>query len=181
MTRLILSWAKTMSKKAEKFFATSDPTLCWDCANATKPWKCEWVARGEPVPGWEARRTTVNRAWQPFESCHVIRCPKLDLDAHCGGMIKRMPTIDKHRAKTRLDDKSMRALAEAIVERQAMDWMELDFGRFKTVTRYGARIKREDVVLFFNSEDCDNLLALFTDWRACNIRRWLGIQTLVKR
>lgn len=49
--------------------------LCWDCANVYGG--CEWSARFEPVPGWDAIPTTRTVGGKFVEKSFSVRaCPK---------------------------------------------------------------------------------------------------------
>lgn len=150
-----------------------DPTLCWDCANATRPWRCEWVSEFKPVEGWTAHGGIVSRRSSPFHSYHVIKCPKFQRDSYCGGLV-----AEDGNAKTHLDNNDVINLAEAIVERQIADWKELDFGLLSTYHRNGTYIKRKDVIAFFHSPWCAQLMQEFTAWTPAKLREWLKIPPL---
>lgn len=64
-------------KKATKgsAAATYQQQLCWDCANVYGG--CEWAARFEPVPGWDAIPTTRTVSGKFVEKSFSVRaCPK---------------------------------------------------------------------------------------------------------
>ena len=68
-------------------------TLCWDCANATRPDVCPWVERFEPVDGWEATKTRcMSNTDMPYESYHVSKCPLFKRDSFNGGKTHRTRT-----------------------------------------------------------------------------------------
>lgn len=62
-------------------------SLCWDCKLATDN-RCPWVDKGDPVPGWDAVKVRVNRAWKPYGSYMVNDCPMFKRDAWNGGTEK---------------------------------------------------------------------------------------------
>ena len=74
----ILSKAfKSREKKQKKVpkveFQSKQP--CWDCANACGG--CEWSARFEPVPGWDAIPTTRTVSGKFVDKSFSVRaCPK---------------------------------------------------------------------------------------------------------
>ena len=65
-----------------------EPTLCWDCANATDQEACPWVKDFTPVPGWDAEHTVKEDAWYPYESFIVRACPLFVRDGLHGGTKK---------------------------------------------------------------------------------------------
>ena len=74
---------------AKKVF---EPTLCWDCANATNGEVCPWANDFTPVPGWEAEKTYLMQdSLSPYESYHVKKCPLFCRDARGGGLKKLTP------------------------------------------------------------------------------------------
>lgn len=55
---------------------------CWSCANACGG--CEWSAKGEPIPGWEAEPRTIKyndpKGTRWVHSFSITRCPKYEHD-----------------------------------------------------------------------------------------------------
>ena len=149
-----------------------DPSLCWDCALSTRPWRCEWVARYEPVPGWEARKHHCGSKSDGYESRKVIACPKFVRDSFCGGLTD--DPINHKRIK--LDDTDVRTLAEAIIERAVEDWKELKRGELeKAYTSDGNTVKREELISFFYSKEFAVLLNSFTKFSPAQIRTFLDV------
>ena len=70
-----------MNKKGQT--SGHDPTLCWDCAFATKPLRCEWVADGTPVKGWVAKESLVSKRSYPYTSYHIIRSEERRVGKEC--------------------------------------------------------------------------------------------------
>ena len=63
----------------------SQPTLCWDCANATGG--CRWSKRLKPVEGWEIIPTRKSSSdGKAYTSCIVIKCPEFKQDAVGSGL-----------------------------------------------------------------------------------------------
>lgn len=150
-----------------------DPTLCWDCVLATKPWACPWVGRREPVKGWLARETVVNKKSSPFSSYHVLTCPKFKRDSHCGGLLPHEETPHKLSVD---DNDCMAILAEAIVERAVEDWIALQYGAIPKLSKVdGSCVKREEVIQFFHSYWCQQLLESFTEYTSENLRKYLKV------
>lgn len=54
--------------------------ICWDCANATRPDRCEWVEGFNPVPGWEAEPTAIKSTHSLIPTYHITACPKFVAD-----------------------------------------------------------------------------------------------------
>lgn len=150
-----------------------DPSLCWDCANATRPWRCPWVSKFQDVPGWVARKTTV-RGTPPYKSRKVNACPLFERDAYCGGL-----TVDVcNQRKAIIDESDTRWIAEAIVERAVEDWRELECGNKAAVySSDGKRVKRDEVVDFFHSKWCAVLLQSFTRYTPAQIRKFIGVES----
>lgn len=153
-----------------------DPTLCWDCALATRPWACPWVGKGNPVSGWMARETVVSKKSSPYASYHVLTCPKFKRDSHLGGMLDH----EEVRHKVKLDDGSdVENLAEAIVQRAVEDWIALHYGSIPKLSKVdGSCVKRDEVIKFFYSAWCRELLESFTEYTPENLRRYLKIPDL---
>lgn len=64
---------KKQKKVPKVEFQSKQP--CWDCANACGG--CEWSARFEPVPGWDAIPTTRTVSGKFVEKSFSVRaCPK---------------------------------------------------------------------------------------------------------
>lgn len=68
-----------MTKEQMRKRTIKQPTLCWDCANATDYRKCPW-AGGKPRDDWEATETSLD--WSDCEgrdhkitSYIVTSCP----------------------------------------------------------------------------------------------------------
>lgn len=162
-----------MNKKGQT--SGHDPTLCWDCAFATKPLRCEWVADGTPVNGWVAKESLVSKRSYPYTSYHIISCPKFRRDAYCGGLKKS----DRY-ASTKMDNADVQSLAEAIVEQQVLDWKTIDFGEMESYAHSGNYIKRSEIIQFFNSKWCAQLMSVFTSVTPEQVREKLGIPTLVE-
>lgn len=150
-----------------------DPTLCWDCANATRPWRCKWVGEFQPVDGWAAQKNLVSRRSAPYESYHVVKCPKFSRDSYCGGLAH-----GEDETKAHLDHNDVASLAEAIIEQQIQDWKDLEYGALDSYAYSGNYIKKKEVVAFFHSPWCAELLAAFTQWTPAQVRGWLKIPPL---
>ena len=67
-------------------FRHPQPTLCWDCANATG--KCSWSSDLKPVKGWTAVPTKKYVYGGYMESYLVSECPQFKRDAIGAGMKK---------------------------------------------------------------------------------------------
>ena len=80
------------------------PSLCWDCANATRPDVCPWVEDFTPVDGWDAEPTICHEhAEQPYESYRVRNCPLFERDAIRGGVKRCVLRGDaEHKAASEL-------------------------------------------------------------------------------
>lgn len=89
------------------------PTLCWDCANATKPDVCCWCADFKPVPGWDAEPTTKQDGFDAYESYLVKHCPLFVRDGERGGARKARwnsePLADSDIA-AKLDDEDIKII-----------------------------------------------------------------------
>ena len=150
-----------------------DPTLCWDCANATKPHVCPWVGKQEPVPGWKAKPHLVGRfRWNPFESYHVMACPLFEEDAYCGGTLE---DEEAHHSFPHIDDDDVRNLAEAIIERWIDDWELLERGKLRTVKMDSQYVHRDRVISFFYSCWFAELLASFSQHTPKWVRDNIGM------
>jgi hypothetical protein len=149
-----------------------DQSLCWDCALATQPWKCEWADRFEPVPGWEAEECYCGQNGSGYESYNVIACPKFKRDSYAGGLAKD-PMCRK---RIMLDDPGVRELSEAIIERAVDDWKELMCGKLaSTRTSDGKAVKRDELIRFFFSGEFASMLNSFSKYTPAQIRRFLDV------
>jgi hypothetical protein len=149
-----------------------EQSLCWDCALATQPWKCEWADRFEPVPGWEAEECYCGQNGSGYESYNVIACPKFKRDSYAGGLAKD-PMCRK---RIMLDDPGVRALSEAIIERAVDDWKELRNGELaSTRTSDGKAVKRKELIQFFFSGEFASMLNSFSKYTPAQIRRFLDV------
>lgn len=56
-----------------------EANICFDCQNAVPNAEtgrgCPWSERFEPVPGWTAELTTVNRNWNSSPTYAITDCP----------------------------------------------------------------------------------------------------------
>ncbi len=154
--------------------AAGEPTLCWDCKNAAKPWACEWVGSGKPVNGWWAKPTTMKgmRGMAPIESYHVVRCPKFKRGSFGGGLTR--DTFGKHEF-IKLDDKDTVNLAEAIIQSAVEDWQSLKFGELSVVNKAGKPVFKADVLEFFFSRWFERLLESFSAHTPQQIRSYIHI------
>jgi hypothetical protein len=149
-----------------------EQSLCWDCALATQPWKCEWADRFEPVPGWEAEKCYCGKKGYGYESYNVIACPKFKRDSYAGGLAKD-PMCRK---RIMLDDPGVRELSEAIIERAVDDWRELMCGKLaSTRTSDGKAVKRDELIRFFFSGEFASMLNSFSKYTPAQIRRFLDV------
>ena len=149
-----------------------DQSLCWDCALATQPWKCEWADRFEPVPGWEAEKCYCGQKGYGYESYDVIACPKFKRNSYAGGLAKD-PMCRKRIA---LDDSGAIALSEAIIERAVDDWKELRNGELeRTRASDGKAVKRDELIRFFFSGEFASMLNSFSQYTPAQIRRFLNV------
>lgn len=155
-----------------------DPSLCWDCANATRPWNCQWVRSGKPVNGWIARKTIVNKKWHPAESYHVLTCPKFVRDSQLGGM----ENDEEAKHKVELSGHCVDSIAEAIVQRAVEDWIALCYGDMSRRSHVdGYAVERREVLEFFYTDWCKELLESFTDYTPADLRRFLHMEEWGKR
>lgn len=161
-----------MSKKKSPI-QNHDPSLCWDCANATRPWRCPWVEDGTTIEGWRATPSLIGkRSGYPYRSYCVIACPKFIRDSYCGGIL----ADEEHNHKMpRIDNGDLRALAEAIVERAIIDWDTLDRGRLKSIKSDGQVIHLNKVLGFFFSDWFGELLGTFSQRTPEWVRQQIGI------
>ena len=155
-----------------------DPSLCWDCANATRPWRCCWVRDNRPYPGWLAKKTLVSKKSVPYESYHVLICPGFVRDSYLGGLM--CDTEANH--KVTIDDDDTMQLAEAIVERAVEDWIALHYGDIPKLSKCdGSAVNRKEVVEFFYSDWCKELMESFTDYTPNNLQIYLGMKKYGER
>lgn len=151
-------------------------TLCWDCKNATGPNECPWARDGSPVRGWTTIPTTLKIPGcpEPIKSFHVIDCPRFDRDSFRGGLDEVV--FGKKRKPTKLDDKDIVNVAEAICERAVRDWILLDYGQLRTVGTDGSTfIDRYSLLEFFFSRWFETLLESFSYHSPDQIRRYIHI------
>ena len=147
-----------------------EPTLCFDCNCATKPWACCWVDRCEPVPGWAADLTTVSPKSSPYHSYHVRVCPNFRRDAYRGGVMEHHAT-----ERVKIDNNDTTTLAGAICERAVVDWIALDYGRLQSAKCDGSLVQRRKLLEFFFSTWFEELLASFSRYTPAQIRRAIRI------
>lgn len=130
------------------------PSLCWDCRNSTKPWKCPWVRDFTPVKGWTALKT-YNDPKFGVTSYNVYACPLFSRDAHGGGQVKDMFGAKE---KIYIDDDGLKRLATAIIQQYVEDWKFLEYGALDGVMFRGSRIWRYNIIRFFGSAWFQDLL-----------------------
>lgn len=70
-----------MSEQGKK----GQPTLCWDCHNATGG--CPWSDNGKPVKGWTAKEVQKTNG-KPYSTYIIYDCPLFIRDAINGGLKK---------------------------------------------------------------------------------------------
>ena len=146
-------------------------TLCWDCKNSTKPWKCPWVEKSDTVAGWIAKPTSVGKFYN-YSSYQVVDCPQFVRDSFSGGM--EWDVFGKKEPVT-LEDEDCGTLAEAIIERAVEDWKFLEYGALEEIVFCGGRIFKSEILEFFFSDWFEHLLESFTERTPQNIRRYLHI------
>ncbi len=147
-----------------------DMTLCLDCKWATRPWKCPWVDRYEPVPGWLAEKTRLCKKSSPYDSYYVKACPRFKRNSYCGGAIEHPET-----ERVYVDPKDVPTLAEAICEMAVVDWVALDYGNLSSLKFAGSTVKRDKLLAFFFGPWFAQLLESFTEYTPAQIRRAIKI------
>ena len=158
---------KRVAALTDKRAWKKNATLCWDCALATEAGKCPWVGDGEPVDGWWARpkqiRMMVGKgdgtsATYLTDTYTVIMCPLFKRDGWRGGIFKH--DCGSHVSLKDAEPSDLSALAAAIIMRQVEDWKTLQFGAVDSAVALGGnRVKRGDVIQFFNSKYFEELLS----------------------
>lgn len=156
-------------------------TLCWDCANATKPWKCPWAAENhEPVPGWEAEKTIVNMRIRgklyPTESYCVTACPLFERDSNDGGLYKAA-TGEKQERKTKDTplSRNLYPLYGEILAQAVKDWIQLDYGHFKRVEFADGTVKKDEMISFFYGSWFADLVTTCTNYTPQQVRDMLKV------
>ena len=146
-------------------------SLCFDCSKAGSG--CRWSRNTKPVEGWTAEPTIVRGAGKnDYSSFHVRSCPEFDRDAFAGGTREKPGTS---KPITICDLEATQFLAEAIIERTIEDWEALHRGALENVVVLSQRVYRADVLSFFFSKYFENLLHVFTDVTASQIRQKIGV------
>ena len=149
-------------------------SLCLDCANANRPWRCSWVANFTPVEGWVAEPTQLYKPPTHYDSFDVKECPLFVRDAIFGG--KAWDVDSTERTPVRLDAKDVVALAEAIVEKAVADWKFIEYGQMKDkIHSNGTAIWRDELLEFFFSGWFEILLASFSQHSPEQIRSYIRI------
>lgn len=150
-----------------------EPSLCWDCALATRPWRCPWVSKEEPVEGWKANPTTIaKKSRHPYHSQLVVACPKFERDSFCGGVLA---DDENEHVFPNIDSDDVKNLAEATVERGIIDWNALERGKLKSIKFDGQFVYRAEVLRFFFSPWISELMASFTKRTPEWLRQQLGM------
>ena len=147
-----------------------EQTLCFDCKNATRPWKCPWVAKYAPVPGWLAEKTQLCKRSSPYDSYYVKACPRFKRDSYCGGTVNHPET-----GRVYVDPKDVSSIAEAICEQAVADWIAIDYGNLSSLKVSGSTVKRDKMLEFFFSAWFAQLLESFTEYTPQQIRRSIRI------
>ena len=149
-------------------------SLCLDCANATKPWRCPWVNNFTPIEGWVAEPTQLYKPPAHYESFDVKSCPSFVRDAYGGG--RSWDDVDGNRVHTKVDNRDTVTLAEAIIEQAVRDWKYIDYGQLgDKIHSNGTAIWRDELLEFFFSSWFEVLLASFSPHSAEQIRRMIRI------
>ena len=146
-------------------------SLCWDCANSLKPWKCAWVRANEPIPGWWATPNKESRSGKLW-SYHVISCPNFDRDSFRGGLERNL-TGSNH--ETRIDKPDTANIAEAIIERAILDWKYINSYGVPDTKMEDVVVTKHDLIEFFFSEWFVRLLESFSYHSPEQIRKYIGI------
>lgn len=146
-------------------------TLCWDCANSTKPDVCPWVRDFNPVEGWEAKPRRTG-GWMPFDTYIVFDCPLFRRDSHNAGTEQNL--LNKHKFP-KLTNDDLVNLAEAIIEGAVEDWKALQYGALEFVRFQSDLVTKKKTLKFFFSKDFENFLGTFSERTPEQIRSWLKI------
>lgn len=159
-------------------------SLCWDCANATKGWKCPWASsKHEPVPGWEADSTIVNMRIKgvvyPTESFCVNACPLFERDSYGGGLYKSEEEAGKQKVEVKEEDiprsRNLYPLYGEILAQSVKDWSQLDHGNFKRIEFADGTVKRDEMMDFFHGEWFQTLLEVCTNYTPQQVREMIQV------
>lgn len=142
--------------------------LCWNCANASKPWKCPWVGRGLPVKGWDATPTMI-KLWRRAgaeltHSFDIRECPMFDEDSYGSGRtkVKRKPDLPR--------DRNYSDLIGAILAQSVEDWKAIDYGDLPSLSTSVGVIQRDELFKFFWSGWFEELVMNCTNYTPQQIR-----------
>lgn len=134
----------------------SNPSLCWDCKNCTKPSICSWARDFTPVKGWLAEPTRLGGAY-PMDSYLVKDCPLFSRGSFKGGSVEDLFGAKQHASITLQE---VHPLACAIIERYVLDWKMLEYGALSDLLVGSQRITRVGILKFFASQWFGDLLSI---------------------
>lgn len=167
--------------KRSKSVSSNSKSICWDCENATNASECSWAESLEPVLGWYAKKTILGKAVALNGSFYVMNCPKFKRDSYGYGITPAYKLFEESRKAKRLHNDEAINLAEAIIEEAVEEWKALLFGELTEAYYCNDKIQRKDVLIFFFSEDFENLLSMFSERTPSQIRHLLKITNDMKQ
>lgn len=151
----------------------ASPQACWNCANATKPWKCPWVGQGVPVEGWTATPTQI-KMWTYarrilVDSYDIRECPLFDEDSFDSGRVK----VERKPEPPR--DRNYSDLIGGILAQAVEDWKSIEYGALASLHTSDGTVHRDKLYEFFWSGWFETLVMFCTEFTPDQIREKIRV------